>query len=647
MSRKRSQNWNEQQRTEECGRVRSRLDRSSKKTIQAPSQDIRSKRDTRPGIVAHLQRTIGNRALSRLSNGGEQPTTYRDLDPNGPAEREADRIAKRLTNRMHTGSESATVRQSPSVSRSSTREGADMRIPSGDSSRPDPWKAVRSGGRPLSSTVKQDFEGRFGTDLSDVRIHTDKAADAAAASIGARAYTIGSDIAFASGTYDPKSTAGRSLLAHELTHVLQQRHRATSSVQRSIDTSSRIEHIDTEENPDGWRWVPPSLDGEIEPVEDLYEAFRLLERFFYGLDRVLHSPAAVPEGTKADVQRARDVTREVLEEVWELYRDVSDGSHYEVPIDETTAFRLADTVGPLSDAYRSIDQMREQTRSELDQIRGDNQLENNVRDLQRTLNEVFMAGETGEPMEKVASGLAEAEDLLSSIHTATARARQLDEFLERPLLNLSINIEGYAKISSDLLGNINTIITFGRSIGTLLDSSPVSDTERNIQNFEAMMDIASIGVGSRTSTLHPFGVYWNLYVVPMTEAALEGVRQLNREYREGRRDLAAVDIHSQRDRNPNAPPRIPNELLETESFPGGQFVFDYLWQLVNDHEPTADITVRTFLEEHREVINAGLPGEARLSEEDIRMSEFRTPSILREHGPLIWAMLYGTLPTDL
>jgi len=162
-----------------------------------------------------------------------------------------------------------------------------------------------------------------------------------------------------------------------------------------------------------------------------------------------------------------------------------------------------------------------------------------------------------------------------------------------------------------------------------------------------MMDIASIGVGSRTSTLHPFGVYWNLYVVPMTEAALEGVRQLNREYREGRRDLAAVDIHSQRDRNPNAPPRIPNELLETESFPGGQFVFDYLWRLVNDHEPTADITVRTFLEEHREVINAGLPGEARLSEEDIRMSEFRTPSILREHGPLIWAMLYGTLPTDL
>ena len=63
----------------------------------------------------------------------------------------------------------------------------------------------------------------MGQDFSDVRVHTGDAADASARSVSAHAYTVGSNIVFQRGTYDPGSSQGRTLLAHELTHVVQQR----------------------------------------------------------------------------------------------------------------------------------------------------------------------------------------------------------------------------------------------------------------------------------------------------------------------------------------------------------------------------------------------------------------------------------------
>jgi hypothetical protein len=67
------------------------------------------------------------------------------------------------------------------------------------------------------------FEHAFGQDFSQVRVHTDSGAQALAAALGAKAVTHGEDIAFAAGRYEPDSSAGRRLLAHELAHVAQQR----------------------------------------------------------------------------------------------------------------------------------------------------------------------------------------------------------------------------------------------------------------------------------------------------------------------------------------------------------------------------------------------------------------------------------------
>lgn len=82
---------------------------------------------------------------------------------------------------------------------------------------------VSSGGSPLDAGVREDMEGRFGQDFSDVRVHTGSQAHDSAKSVNAHAYTVGSNIVFQRDKYDPSSESGKHMLAHELTHVVQQR----------------------------------------------------------------------------------------------------------------------------------------------------------------------------------------------------------------------------------------------------------------------------------------------------------------------------------------------------------------------------------------------------------------------------------------
>ncbi|NUP45588.1 MAG: DUF4157 domain-containing protein, partial [Streptomyces sp.] len=79
------------------------------------------------------------------------------------------------------------------------------------------------GGQPLDTDVRTDMETRLGADFSGVRLHTDSAAHESAKEVGARAYTVGENVVFQRDSYDPASHQGRTTLAHELTHVMQQR----------------------------------------------------------------------------------------------------------------------------------------------------------------------------------------------------------------------------------------------------------------------------------------------------------------------------------------------------------------------------------------------------------------------------------------
>src|SRR5713101_1171520 len=79
------------------------------------------------------------------------------------------------------------------------------------------------GGSPLDRDTRGFMESRLGADFSDVRVHTDGKATESARSVQAHAYTVGNDVVFQSDKYAPESESGQRMLAHELTHVVQQR----------------------------------------------------------------------------------------------------------------------------------------------------------------------------------------------------------------------------------------------------------------------------------------------------------------------------------------------------------------------------------------------------------------------------------------
>ena len=98
--------------------------------------------------------------------------------------------------------------------------------------------AAQSGGTPLAGAVRSEVEGKFGRDFSAVRVHDGGAAASAASSINARAYTVGSDIVFGAGQYEPDSASGKRLLAHELTHVAQQGGAPDGAVHRELGSGT-------------------------------------------------------------------------------------------------------------------------------------------------------------------------------------------------------------------------------------------------------------------------------------------------------------------------------------------------------------------------------------------------------------------------
>jgi hypothetical protein len=146
----------------------------------------------------------------------------------GPAgdhyEREADAVAAQVVQRLRTqgassGASGVQRLREPSMGVVEPGHG-----PQGGPASADVEQRIGAagGGSALDPTVRREMESGFGADFGGVRIHNDGAAAELSASLQARAFTKGSDIFFGEGQYQPGSPGGQTLLAHELTHVVQQ-----------------------------------------------------------------------------------------------------------------------------------------------------------------------------------------------------------------------------------------------------------------------------------------------------------------------------------------------------------------------------------------------------------------------------------------
>lgn len=127
---------------------------------------------------------------------------------------------------------------------------------------------LRLPGQPLNADVREYLEPRFGYDFGQVRIHADARAAASADAVHARAYTVGHNIVFANGAYAPDTDEGRRLLAHELTHTIQQRHAGPSIAATPLEIGTEGDPAEREADTVAERALSATGAGPIAPRPD-------------------------------------------------------------------------------------------------------------------------------------------------------------------------------------------------------------------------------------------------------------------------------------------------------------------------------------------------------------------------------------------
>jgi len=160
----------------------------------------------------------------------DMPPIQTKLTVNQPGDRyelEADRVAEQVMRMPELSSSPPSVLQRQPAENDEDEETLQAKASPGQTPQVTPElqtriSSLRGEGKPLSDSIRTFMEPRFGHDFSKVRIHTDAQAVGTASAVNARAYTLGRDIVFGAGQYTPGTSEGKRLLAHELTHVVQQ-----------------------------------------------------------------------------------------------------------------------------------------------------------------------------------------------------------------------------------------------------------------------------------------------------------------------------------------------------------------------------------------------------------------------------------------
>jgi hypothetical protein len=178
----------------------------------------------RAPVLLALQRTHGNRYVQRVVVGIQ--AKLKVGQPGDVYEQEADRVAEQVMRmpepplqRQAEEEEKKKEEEEEELIQSKENSSWTVDVTSGVESHID---SLRGSGQPLSESVRNYFEPRFGYDFSGVRIHTGEKASEAAKAVNSRAFTLGNNIIFNRENYSPDTEGGKKLLAHELAHVVQQ-----------------------------------------------------------------------------------------------------------------------------------------------------------------------------------------------------------------------------------------------------------------------------------------------------------------------------------------------------------------------------------------------------------------------------------------
>jgi hypothetical protein len=224
------------------------------RSLSVPDQQVLSQ--TSPYPFLQLQQAIGNRAVQRLvqacpASPGACPTggachacpvrVQAKLAVNQPGdayEQEADRVAELVMTMPQSTGNTSSLNKNGESSGNRTARLDNTRATLGAISLPPSRLNELGPGKELDQETRAFMEPRFGHDFGQVRVHADELASTSAQALSARAYTTGTDIAFAAGNYNPATFTGRKLLAHELAHVIQQSGSANAPAIQRAETDT-------------------------------------------------------------------------------------------------------------------------------------------------------------------------------------------------------------------------------------------------------------------------------------------------------------------------------------------------------------------------------------------------------------------------
>lgn len=189
---------------------------------------------TTPDLQAKVELGQNGDRLSRIEIS--QPSLIQPKlaigSPGDKYEQEADTIARKVVKQISAptppdanGDGGFVQRQEfskPSIMRLSLQRQAAIAGGEASSDLESSIAQAKGSGKPMEEPIRRQMEGAFGADFSGVRVHTHNTADTLNRSLSARAFTTGNNIFFKQGEYNPSSSSGQELLAHELTHVVQQ-----------------------------------------------------------------------------------------------------------------------------------------------------------------------------------------------------------------------------------------------------------------------------------------------------------------------------------------------------------------------------------------------------------------------------------------
>jgi len=190
-----------------------KFSRKNRKPIQG-KQSANPNNFTHDYTVDQLLSDLGNHVVGKLLTGGIIQAKLNVSSPGDIFEQEADRIAKNIVTNQAAPAiqpKAHTLQTHSDTDGFSINNNLESKI-----------NNIKNSGQPLNRHIRDFFEPRFGIDLEHIRIHNDNNSNALAKAINAKAFTYGNDIVFGKGEYQPETMQGKELIAHELTHTIQQ-----------------------------------------------------------------------------------------------------------------------------------------------------------------------------------------------------------------------------------------------------------------------------------------------------------------------------------------------------------------------------------------------------------------------------------------